>query len=339
MKIIKTFYAIGQGCFYSEKLHFGDETKTIVYDCGSTSSKQVRLKEEISNLDITTIDYLVISHFHEDHINGIEFLQDKCEIINVIIPKIDAIDVAFYLGTGNTIENILLNPKEFWGDTNIITIYPDGEEILREDSNTQSHNKPITIIKDYCRKIWQLRFYVDKRVFFNNDLDDEQSELIEKTLKITDYSNNIAKLKEAYKILSKKNINLTSMTMLSAPSCKSCIANCKSTFTIMNGDILLNNEKKIQDYTNHYSEYRKSTFDFHIPHHGSNKNLKRPIIEWKIDKCIIMSGYNKPYGHPSDIIINMLNNPRVLTEKDENITSELNCESCELWKVCCLTSI
>ena len=324
IKIKKTFYAIGQGCFYSEKIYFNNEVKTIVYDCGSVNIE--RLEKEISLSGLNTIDFLILSHFHKDHINGIEVLKNQCKIINVIIPKIDALDVAFYLGSKNTIEEILINPTNFWGDTKIFSVNPNNDGQVFESINNLpqeiSHISQFPIIEFNKHILWVLKFYVDKREFLNNNLSDIEKELITNTLKITDYEANKDKLVEVYRKLSKKDVNLTSMSMISSPKRNIWFHENHLSISIMNGDLLLNNERKINLLVNHFLEFSNYTFDFHVPHHGSHKNLFRPINEWITKKAIILSGYDNQYGHPSGIILRKFFDSKIevksLTEFDRN---------------------
>jgi beta-lactamase superfamily II metal-dependent hydrolase len=81
----RIFWPVGQGAFYSEKLKFDDGKEfNIVYDCGSNNKKP--LEKSINNFNSKTIDILFISHFHNDHISGIEKLLQKSEIKMIIIP-------------------------------------------------------------------------------------------------------------------------------------------------------------------------------------------------------------------------------------------------------------
>lgn len=329
IRLKKSFYAIGQGCFYSEQIYFNSEIKTIVYDCGSLETD--RLEKEILQSGLGKIDYLVISHFHKDHINGIEKLKDIFEIKNVIIPKIDALDVAFYLGSGNTIENILINPTNFWGDTNIYTINPnnEGQELVTTKNlpTDINHGSKFPILEVDKHVIWILKFYVDKRVFLNNRWTKVEKQLIDDINTITDYESNKEKLKEAYRKLSNKDVNLTSMSMISSPNINHWFYSDDSSVSFMNGDLLLNSEDKIKAIVKHFADFGNLKIDLHIPHHGSHKNLIRPINEWVINKGIIMSGYDNQFGHPSGIILRKFADSRIpiksLTQFDKNYTKTL----------------
>ncbi len=324
IKIKKVFYAIGQGCFYSERLFFENEIRTIVYDCGSMQIE--KLKKEISNSGLKEIDYLIISHFHKDHINGIEFLKQNCTIKNVIIPKLEPLDVAFYLGSGNTIEDILINPKNYFGNSNIIMVNSEGESNeLDTDTNLPSeitHMTPIPLYRIDSKIVWVIKLYIDKLEIDLNSLNDKQKETYDSLTTIDNYEKKKQDLIDAYKKLSRKNINLTSMSMVSGPKPHLWPYHHKMAISVLNGDILLNKEEKIKAFIDHYTEFGSHYFDFHIPHHGSHKNLKRPLNEWIIQRGIVMSGYENDHGHPSGVVLRKFSDSRIpvkkLTEFDKN---------------------
>lgn len=95
------FHNVGQGLFYSGILSKKDHGKNgrntfcFVYDCGTNSSKDF-LEREISNFKLLLpnkqgrrkLDLLVVSHFHDDHISGLESLLDGVDVNTVVIPYI-----------------------------------------------------------------------------------------------------------------------------------------------------------------------------------------------------------------------------------------------------------
>jgi len=80
--MIRTFNAVGQGAFYTEKSGNGF---TTVYDCGGQNKKFVEEKIKKTFLKDGKIGILFISHFHSDHINGVEFLLTHCNIDKVVL--------------------------------------------------------------------------------------------------------------------------------------------------------------------------------------------------------------------------------------------------------------
>lgn len=86
------FHPIGQGCFYTGKIELHNTNKTefnFVYDCG-TDSKKVFLNNAIDlykeTLTNKTLDLLIISHFDQDHVNGVVNLLDGIKCKRLIIP-------------------------------------------------------------------------------------------------------------------------------------------------------------------------------------------------------------------------------------------------------------
>ena len=72
---IKTFYAVGQGGFYSERIFFEGKEFCVVYDCGAITKfpydgPTKKLKQTIDDSGLEKMDCLVISHLDSDHING-----------------------------------------------------------------------------------------------------------------------------------------------------------------------------------------------------------------------------------------------------------------------------
>ena len=97
----RTFHPIGHGAFYTERFMQHHECKfSVVFDCGCyeafkggvpTGVFEDRIKRAIDNFypkDKETINLLFISHFHQDHINGIKHLKDKCNIERIIVPQL-----------------------------------------------------------------------------------------------------------------------------------------------------------------------------------------------------------------------------------------------------------
>lgn len=118
----RIFYPVGQGAFYSETHKLGDRTFTMVYDCGSSTLKKNEMVKIIENAfeENSIIDVLFISHFHADHVNGIELLAKRCKIKLVILPLItneemvlvNAINLSVY-GFDST--RIFERPEIFFG--------------------------------------------------------------------------------------------------------------------------------------------------------------------------------------------------------------------------------
>lgn len=112
MKVTRIIHPIGQGGFYTETLTNGEQTKNFVYDCGGFNRKQDLMEKYLdSYLDRKSgekeIEAVFISHFHADHINGLQYLLENSRVKYLFLPQLteDVLLEAFvynYCQTGRT---------------------------------------------------------------------------------------------------------------------------------------------------------------------------------------------------------------------------------------------
>ena len=96
MNVTRTLHPIGQGAFYTEKFEYDGQQCNVVFDCGGTEKfieKEVKgycdsLPCDNESLK-PTIDAVFISHFHEDHVNGLETLLNKAEVKCIFLPLLN----------------------------------------------------------------------------------------------------------------------------------------------------------------------------------------------------------------------------------------------------------
>lgn len=104
MKITRIIHPIGQGGFYSETLEEGGQEITVVYDCGGNSKsfmenylenffpkideKPEKKKNKKQSGSEKTIDAVFISHLHEDHVNGLDYLLNQFHVKYLILPEL-----------------------------------------------------------------------------------------------------------------------------------------------------------------------------------------------------------------------------------------------------------
>lgn len=69
------FHAVGNGTFFTSKIRGIDGSEfNWGYDCGSTSENTINKIIDSSYLEFNdgdSIDMMVISHFDDDHVNGL----------------------------------------------------------------------------------------------------------------------------------------------------------------------------------------------------------------------------------------------------------------------------
>lgn len=85
MQTRRNFVNVGQALFAIEE-HNG---KTIVYDCGGESRLIVTAILPYILEKNSTIDILFISHYDNDHINGVQYLLHYCHVRHIVLPMVE----------------------------------------------------------------------------------------------------------------------------------------------------------------------------------------------------------------------------------------------------------
>lgn len=227
MELIRTFHPIGQGGFYSEKFYENDNMFfSVVYDCGSFSPDT--LENEINNTFINNndkVNVLFISHFHQDHINRVEYLIDKCKVDYIFIPEIDEEEKMLILSSYNSknrnessfLYKFLINPqqaiKELSEHVKVIFIKAISKENNSKDTELLEFNNGNIISPNFNEEKISINSnsklvfnYNDKPIWeyiFNNFKDKKLSDKIKKFRK--KHSINLPINSETYNTLTKDN--------------------------------------------------------------------------------------------------------------------------------------
>lgn len=111
----------------------------------STKNHTLDIQEALMSLSIDKIDYLVITHQHDDHMGSAKDIIDKYEVKNIIMPKLSEINMVTTTSYENLLKSIA-NKKinaipatvgeSFWlGDATIQILSPSKQD---EDLNNMS---------------------------------------------------------------------------------------------------------------------------------------------------------------------------------------------------------
>ncbi|MGE4332303.1 MAG: MBL fold metallo-hydrolase [Macellibacteroides sp.] len=347
MNLTRVFHPIGQGAFYTERHNFNGENFTIVYDCGSLTLKNEKLKNVIISCfqKDEAIDILFISHFHADHISGIEYLKEHCNIKLVVIPYFDDIskNIAKICNYINGYKNTVLidNPTLFFGEgTRVITIeernmksiynnepivinnndnelqstYPSGSNFTYESSSNMQNRKWFFVPYNYKITVNRDRFIQNL-----NKLSIEVSSINS----IKDIIRNIKNITKAYKAIS-GDLNDTSMLLFSGRMIDDYLSyydssldttTCSSMFQankeiqsgcLYTGDISLNKKDLISELKSDYSLFWPHIGTLQIPHHGSIENFNEDILVRNMRIAVFSYGLNNQFGHPSFRVLNQV---------------------------------
>ena len=325
----RTLHPVGQGAFFSEEFIEDslDEVKfTVVYDCGEGNHKTCgkNLQREINNTFLLkknapkTIDVLFLSHFDNDHINGLNTLIDN-EIITsktkVIIPFAYPLLLKELLAT-DSLTDILSTVtitalKSLFGlETTIIGV--DNSEVNDFSRENNIESLPDVLkngISISTNDYWNYSVYnttndSDISAKFNNALSERNIEI--KNLNDIEYiKSHITELKQIYKNIGKGNngvsaINVNSLQVFSYPnrennllyirhlnSCSRCYymflhhiygIKDKSFFSCLYTGDTIMND----DFFNKLRFLPKPIEMIQIPHHGREKNYCKRILNENI---------------------------------------------------------
>lgn len=163
MKVTRIIHPIGQGGFYTETLCDNNNEINVVYDCGGFDNYGTTKMQEYLDGYLHTgklkkkIEAVFISHFHADHINGLQHLLENAEVTYLILPQLteEILMEAFVYNNSrtsdNTVNNFLINL--YRGDlpygseetqTRIIQVNYANDNVVHEDFNIEElpYNAP-----------------------------------------------------------------------------------------------------------------------------------------------------------------------------------------------------
>lgn len=356
MKLIRYIHPIGQGAFYTEQFFDDNNNRiaTVVYDCGSSTNK-ADIEREIRGAfeKDEEIEYLFISHFHNDHINGIDELKKRTHIKNVVIPLYNDYDRLLYLATITThdervykkLAKLIINPKVFFNeetdtkqkhgrrdyDTKIIRIRPMNESSESFSNDVLDIKESGTVIKMSLQGTITHTPHAEWEYVPLNNNQRETSDAFknecQQNLIIGDINQfiqdktNRDRLKEIYKkVFGNKSLNESSMMVYSGlkDNDTDLKGNSIPNACLYTGDATFNVQvlKQMQPF---WKTRIKNITLFQIPHHASQQSFDIEIIDrLKLaPSCLIVfasCGNMNTYGHPSPYVITQCN----LFLKDHN---------------------
>lgn len=133
--ITRTIQPVGQGGFYTELFEIENSnnsasksTYCVVYDCGSKTESEPQNTISSAIPDGMEIDILFISHFDDDHVNGITELMNNHHIKIVVMPQIQ--NYEWYYVIEDSIRNIRRLPRGKLISELIQTISESGAKII-----------------------------------------------------------------------------------------------------------------------------------------------------------------------------------------------------------------
>lgn len=362
MKVTRVIHPIGQGAFYSERIECDDRTYNIVYDCGSGNRKKTpkRLERQIASYykKEDVIDILFISHFDNDHINGInELRRHTSEIKNVIVPLIEQEDFWFYSIENNEFERFY---NSLTGLANsVYKIKPAGEDdkyyrlndiglidlLESEKGSFEVHNATKFSLGrsiDWC----YIPFNYDKKIRLNilkNELVKNGISEKELTSGWDVIGHHVDNIKKAYKSVVADGANKTSLILYSGgvegeykcwqyqgSMCYYPWIHHRHFYRydkegcLCFGDNDLNQANILNDLKHKLGSLVERVGTIQAPHHGAINNFNDDIftINNSVKMFFVSFGNKNTYRHPSSgVVAEILKNGNGLFEVTEEMDS------------------
>ena len=361
MEVSRVIHPIGQGAFYTESIKTNGHIYNVIYDCGSGNYKNTpkRLKQDITSFynPDDVIDLLFISHFDNDHINGISELKKRTsKIRNIVVPLIEDKDLWYYQIENPNFEIFYSSLSEVADSVYKVKPYNEDDE---ENYIQINDVAPIIIAENErvnrivnCTTRFALSPQMDWcYITFNYDkhirLTKLQQELANKglTADILKQGWDIMKqhlkeIKQAYKKVVTDGANNSSLIVYSGGmyndyNCRryrirqpNCSCYCRFDFIesegcLYLGDTDLNQPNLLDKLTNRLSYVLNRISTIQLPHHGAHKNFNPAIMSFNANwpEFFVSFGNTNSYGHPSMKVVTTVLQHRNLFAITENRNS------------------
>lgn len=350
MELTRIVHPVGQGGFYSEQLKEGKNEVLVFFDCGGNNRKSmekyirnyfpVKPKKRKSN---RVIDAVFISHLHDDHVNGLEYLLKYFRVKFLFLPQLKndlLLEILLYnvINRKPAINNLILelynDDRPFFGETRIIKVLPsNNEEVLNED-NLRLYDIDIATdkIRGSIRSGTRIHFnrewlFIPYNPPAKTKRPEGFYEYFKNTLQIGDFDFKklpdivkeigVQKCRSTYKNYFGDNHNAYSMALFSGtlnPYNYSVNPNC-----LFLGDYEKTHYKIMRLF---FDPLWHTIRSLQVPHHGSLNNYIKELYKYA-ERGFIAVGEKNKYYHPNiDTLIGIKENncePIIVTESIHTI--------------------
>lgn len=309
----RTFHPVGHGAFYTERFYEGDNcVYTAVYDCGSNTLSSNELSSLVTKEfpQGSKIDALFISHFDNDHVNGIQYLLNYCERIYVpALTPLEKITAFVYNSiTGNVAANNVMQTIYTRHKEKVVEVEPFStsdirKERERKDASVHNGSLPagMPIRANSARSYWiYLPFHLKTPINIPTPIKNTFADAINDN--IVDFSKvaetikakGIPETKRLFDgIITVRKRNFYSMAVYSGYDKRACCSMCycrcccdecccecnkfckQNVLCKVKANCLYMGDfearyKNVSDLTNFYKCYLFRSKTIQVPHHGSS---------------------------------------------------------------------
>lgn len=335
IKILRTIHGVGQGGFFTERFSAFNRSNNVVYDCGSSTKWNggcvIRLAIEEAFTVGESIDYVFVSHFDEDHCNGLEMLCKHCKVRRIIVPLLTALEYHLCLNglMGRSVQTIAKSIEDGeYREAEVLAITEVGPDYREEQFDPSAPMMPARHEKEsgvpfHIGEFWRylpFNFRHSARLqslliaLRNKGLDcqriqDGDSEYILQHKK---------SIKDALASLP-GGANVNSLAVLSTPceylspmpGCPYCpnhptfpLPCCQpiDSSCLYLGDYDARGNQRATELIKYYAG-RSHIGMLQLPHHGSRHSFSPKLLSLRPELCFVSCGAKNHYRHPHASVI------------------------------------
>ncbi|WP_206770221.1 MBL fold metallo-hydrolase, partial [Vibrio owensii] len=332
--MLRSFHPVGQGAFYTEEF----SGFTAVYDCGTdtivgtgkSATRENTIKKEIFSVfnNNARINVLFISHFHQDHVNGLQCLLSRCNVDYIVLPYLQdfariELLISSYAKNSQFLNDLILDPtaaiNKASPKTKVIYVKPfevrtqEGQIIQLESLDNGDFIDSSTAIHSRSIKSWE---YIPCNFDYTSRSQTLKTELSKNNLTISNVkdfkalwckSKKRTEIKNVYKKL-KGNFNATTMSVYSGPYGDEKFGQIshEDYFSLFYGHMMpaclylgdFEASKHWNDLDSVYGHLWNNIGVIQIPHHGSKENYTDKLNSTPYIYSVISAGSINSHRHP-----------------------------------------
>lgn len=329
--LLREIHPVGQGAFYTEMFSeaYFEPYKVVAYDCGGIQQYVQRSKP---------VDVLFVSHFHEDHINGVKYLIEKNQDIEIYIPKVSpqTLLLDFVYNLDKTNGNSLANEFILNWVIPAFTFNSEKADYSQEGVTVHivSNDTAVSILDNKNKPIWEYNLFwengderIDKNILTDicSILNISGKPIYDKNFfaNVANIFTNASikkQIKSMYANHSKKGHNAYSMLVYSHPVGTTHLLDCCK----RNATCLYTGDASVPGRVLSVAS-RLDIDNIQVPHHGSRHNFSDKLYYRGLN-AFISFGEKNQYHHPGKYelcqIANSCDSIHLVTEDQKTLWCE-----------------